>query len=213
MFITFEGPEGSGKTTQINRLAFYLTKKGFKVIKTREPGGSYIAEKIRKILLDPRNRRLNDKSELFLYLASRSQHIKDVIKPALKSGKIVLCDRFSDSTLAYQGYARGLNRKYVKKLNEFATDGLNPHLTIYLDIDVKTGLKRANSIKGGKDRLEKEKIEFHIKVRKGYLDMAKKEPNRIKVIPISSDIEKIHGKIKYFVNRKLKRYAERHYRA
>ena len=204
LFITFEGPEGSGKTTQINKLAFYLRKKGFKVIKTREPGGSPIAEKVRRILLDPKNKKLDVKSELFLYLASRSQHVKDVVRPALNSGKIVLCDRFYDSTLAYQGYARGLNKQLINKMNRFATENLKPHLTIYLDIDVRIGLKRASSFKGGKDRLEREKTGFHVKVRKGYLDIAKKDPKRIKVIPVSNGIENIFCKIKNYVDSKLK---------
>ncbi|MFH1823970.1 MAG: dTMP kinase [Candidatus Firestonebacteria bacterium] len=200
-FITFEGPEGSGKTTQLNKLASYLKSKGFDVVKTREPGGSDIAEKIRKILLDSKNIGLNSKAELFLYLASRAQHIQDVIKPALRRGVVVLCDRFSDSTIAYQGYGRGISKSLISELNKFVTNGIKPDLTIYLDINVKSGLKRANVLKGKKDRLERESVVFHNLVRNGYFKIAKLEPDRVKIIRAIGDVNKIHYKIKQYIEK------------
>ncbi|MCX5776566.1 MAG: dTMP kinase, partial [Candidatus Firestonebacteria bacterium] len=172
IFITFEGPEGSGKSTQIRLLEKYLIKKGLTVVNTREPGGSVLAEKIRKLLLNSANINIAPPAELLLYLASRAQHVNDKIKPALEKGQAVICDRFSDSTMAYQGYARGLSKKMIKEINEFAAYGLKPDLTIYIDIDVNTGLRRAHKRSGKKDRLESEKAAFHNKVRKGYLEIA-----------------------------------------
>lgn len=204
IFITFEGPEGSGKTTQIIKLEYYLRRRGFSVIRTREPGGSIIAEKIRNILLDPTNKNMSPEAELLLYLASRAQHVNDKIKPALKKGIIVICDRFHDSTMAYQSYARGFSKKLIQELNDFATGGLKPDLTLYLDMDISLGLRRAQKRTGKKDRLELEKKSFHEKVRRGYLAIAKKEPQRIKVIKGLDSIESIAGKIFSFVDRKLK---------
>ncbi len=211
IFITFEGPEGSGKSTQIKVLQAYLIKSGFSVVKTREPGGSVIAEKIRRILLDPKSRAMAPETELLLYLASRAQHVKDKIRPALKEGKIVICDRFFDSTLAYQGYARGFSGKLLTSFNNFATGGLKPDLTLYFDLDIKLGLKRAQKRTGKKDRLEAENKAFHEKVRKGYLTIAKMEPGRVKLINALSSIEEIAGKVAMYVDRKLKN-AEKHNR-
>jgi len=205
LFITFEGPEGSGKTTQIDKLKSYLKSKGFSVVKTREPGGSYIAEKIRRILLSNKNINLSPKAELLLYLASRAQHIQDIIKPALKRGAIVLCDRFSDSTMAYQGYGRGISKSLINKINKFVTNGVKPDLTIYLDIDIKSGLKRAKALKGKKDRLEKESIVFHNIVRRGFLKIAKAEPQRVKIIKGTKSIDKIHREIKEYIDKLLEK--------
>jgi len=205
LFITFEGPEGSGKTTQIDKLKSYLKSKGFSVVKTREPGGSYIAEKIRRILLSNKNINLSPKAELLLYLASRAQHIQDIIKPALKRGAIVLCDRFSDSTMAYQGYGRGISKSLINKINKFVTNGIKPDLTIYLDIDIKSGLKRAKALKGKKDRLEKESIVFHNIVRRGFLKIAKAEPQRVKIIKGTKSIDKIHREIKEYIDKLLEK--------
>lgn len=204
-FITFEGPEGSGKSTQINKLSSFLKKKGLKLIKTREPGGSRISEKIRRILLDRKNKKLCAGSELLLYLASRAQHIEDVIKPALKNKTIVLCDRFSDSTLAYQGYGRGIPLKTIRTMNNFATGGLKPDLTFVFDIPVKKGLLLAGKFKGRKDRLELEKVNFHRKVRLGFLKIAGSEPNRVKVVKVDGSIEDIHQIIIAYVNKLFKR--------
>ncbi|MBQ3835370.1 MAG: dTMP kinase, partial [Elusimicrobia bacterium] len=176
-FITIEGGEGCGKTTQSKLLKKYLEDKGFKVVLTREPGGSIVAEQIRNILLNP-SFKVNPLSELMLYEASRAQHLEEIIKPNLKKGFIVICDRFIDSTLAYQGYGRGLDKNIIKKLNDIASCGITPDITFYLDVDPKEGIKRAKSVNKGKltggDRIEKESIKFHNKVRKGFLDLAKK---------------------------------------
>jgi dTMP kinase len=195
IFITFEGSEGSGKSTQLKMLSAFLKKKGFGVIITREPGGSALAEKIRKLLLDKNNNKMTAKTELLLYLASRAQHVNDVIVPALKSGKIVLCDRFHDSTVAYQGYARGMDITVLNMMNSFAAGSLKPDMTIFMDISVKEGLKRAVKAKGCKDRIELEKLSFHKKVKAGYLKIASKEPGRVKVIKSIGLPEEISRKI------------------
>jgi dTMP kinase len=200
IFITFEGPEGSGKSTQIRLLEKYLIKKGLTVVNTREPGGSMLAEKIRKLLLNSANISIAPPAELLLYLASRAQHVNDKIKPALEKGQAVICDRFSDSTMAYQGYARGLSKKMIKEMNEFAAYGLKPDLTIYIDIDVNTGLRRAHKRSGKKDRLESEKTAFHKKVRKGYLEIAESEPLRIKIINGKETVGQIQKKIADYVD-------------
>lgn len=177
ILITFEGIEGAGKTTQIRYLESYLRKKGFEVLRTREPGGTPLGEKLRKILFDEKLN-ISPLSELLLILAQRAQHVEEIILPALKEKKIVLCDRFSDATLAYQGYGRGINLELINHLNTIATKGLMPHLTFLLDCDVKIGLKR----KGVKNRFERENREFHEIVRKGYLEIASLYPERIKVL-------------------------------
>ncbi len=200
IFITFEGPEGSGKSTQIGLLAAYLRKKGHKVVMTREPGGSCIADKIRQILLDKNNKELCPSAELLLYLSSRAQHLSDTIEPALKKGYVVLCDRFSDSTMAYQGYARGFDRKTISMLNEFASSGRKPDLTILLDIDIKKGLQRAHKAKNSKDRLELEPMAFHAKVRRGFKAIASKEPNRVKLVSITSDVAGVFSKVSSLVD-------------
>lgn len=178
-FIVFEGGEGTGKTTQIQLLEQKLKQNGFNVLLTREPGGTNcpIGEKIRQLLKDPENRDMCPETELFLFLASRAQHVQRVIVPHLQRGDIVISDRFFGSTLAYQHFGRGLfNLEEVKKINNFATGGLEPDLTILLDIDPKTGLDRIKeNIK--KDRLDSENLEFHKKVRSGYLSLAKIKPN------------------------------------
>ena len=206
IFITFEGPEGSGKTTQINLLERYLKSSGIAVLKTREPGGSLIAEKIRKILLDPKNKAMAAQAELMLYLASRAQHVKDKIKPSLKKGIAVICDRFSDSTMAYQGFGRGFSKPLIENLNTFATQGLKPDLTFYIDINVNLGLRRARKRSGKKDRLESENSVFHNKVRKGYLAIAKKEPGRIKILCGDKPKDIIAGQIRSFTENKFRKH-------
>lgn len=210
LFITFEGVEGSGKTTQIQRLKRYLTRKGISCKVTREPGGAPIGEKIRKILLDPDHQEMLPLSELFLYEASRAQHINEVIKPLLKKGTIILCDRFNDATLAYQGYGRKLDQILIKKLNRLSSQGIEPDLTFLLDCPSDLGLKRAlqrNRIsKNEKEgRFEQEKIRFHNRVRKGYLEIAKKEPHRVKVIDTRAGEEKVFEKIREVVDELLVR--------
>jgi len=186
-FITFEGADGCGKTTQINLLQDFLNKKNIENILTREPGGSELGVHLRKILLHY-EKPVSNIAETFLYLADRAQHIEYKIKPALCEGKIVLCDRHTDSTLAYQGYGRCQDLEKIKYLNNIATDGIKPDLTIVYDIDTEIAQKR---LQGEKDRLEAEGLEFHKKLRQGYLDIAKNEPERVKVIDANQSIERV----------------------
>jgi dTMP kinase len=204
-FITFEGIDFCGKTTQAKKLASYLKRKGRDVVLFREPGGERISEKIRKILLSKKNREMTHATELLLYLASRAQLTERVIVPSLKQKKIVICDRYSDSTLAYQGYGRGLNKSMIKHLNQVSSCGLCPNLTILLDVPVKVCLKRKAKEKKGKDRLEKEKLEFHQKIRDGYLKIAQNSKKRIKVIDGREDQEKTWQKVKSVVDSFLKK--------
>ncbi|MBI5044171.1 MAG: dTMP kinase [Nitrospirae bacterium] len=205
LFITFEGIEGCGKTTQMNLLSDYLKKEGFSVLKTREPGGTRIGEKIRDILLNPDNKKMAKETEILLYGASRTQHIEEIIKPALKSGKIVLCDRYTDSTLAYQGFGRNMGISFIKRACRLSLGTIQPDLTILLDLDVKAGLDRIKNRKGGNDRIEKEKIAFHNRVRKGYLKLAKASRERIKIVKADKEIDEIQKEIKDIVIRKLYR--------
>lgn len=182
LFITFEGGEGTGKTTVINNLYNHLIDLGYLVVKTREPGGSKISESIRSIILDVNNTEMDYKTEALLYAASRRQHLIEVVIPALKENKIVICDRYIDSSLAYQGYARGLGIEEVKKINEYAINGYWPDLTIYIDLDPSIGINRIMSNHRVVDRLDAEKISFHELVREGYIKLSQMYPNRIKTI-------------------------------
>lgn len=193
LFITFEGVEGSGKSTQLEKLARYLRQQGKVVLTTREPGGNRLGSLIRNILLNPELMEMDDKTELLLYLAGRAQHVAEVIKPALADGQIVLCDRFSDSTLAYQGYGRGLPLKQIIDINSWATGDLNPDLTVFLDVGTREGLKRATRREA--DRIEREKLEFHQRVRKGYLELAEKFADRYTVIDASGSPDLIHTEV------------------
>jgi len=199
-FITFEGPEGSGKTTHSKLLADFLKTKGYKVVYTREPGGVIISEKIRKILLDPRNNRMDILCEMFLYMAARAQIVKEKIKPALESGSVVISDRFMDATIVYQGYAGGIDTAIIKKIGLVATRGIRPDITFLLDIDAGQGLRRSGDVK---DRMEKKPLQFHRKVREGYLLLAKKEPKRIKIISATGDIQETQDKIRRIVLERL----------
>jgi dTMP kinase len=194
IFISFEGIEGSGKTKQSRLLYEYLRKSGYKVILTGEPGGTQIGLKIRDLLLSVENRKMTPVSELLLYNASRAQHIKEVILPALKKGFIVITDRFIDSTKAYQGYGRGIDLKLIEFLEKIVTEDIRPDLTLLLDLDVKIGLKRNRGI-NKTDRLELEDVKFHKRVREGYLKIAAKKLERIKLIDATESIEEIHRKI------------------
>ncbi len=209
IFITFEGVEGSGKTTQIELLEKALEAKGLQVIKTQEPGGTKIGAMIRKILLDSRNKEIDPMTELMLYSASRAQHIKEVITPAVKEGKIVLCDRFSDATVAYQGYGRGLDLEGIRKLDLLLTGGMKPSITIILDLDPEKGLLRAKKrIEKNRSlkewRIEQEGLSFHKRVRQGYLKLAEEEPDRIKVIGADLPVEEVHKRIVEVVEERLK---------
>lgn len=188
LFITFEGPDGCGKTTQMKLLAEYFEKKGKEVVLTREPGGKGLGEKVREILLNY-DGEVSDRCESFLFLADRAQNIDIIVNPAVKEGKIVLCDRHIDSTVAYQGYGRGLNIDRINMLNNLATNGKKPDLTLVFDVDVETSMKRVGK---EKDRMESAGIDFHNRVRKGYLELANQEPKRIKVLDATKSIEEIH---------------------
>lgn len=191
LFITFEGADGCGKTTQMKLLAEYLKQQGKDVVLTREPGGKGLGEKVREILLNYEGP-VSDRCESFLFLADRAQNIDIIVNPAVEDGKIVLCDRHIDSTVAYQGYGRGLDIERINKLNDIATNGKKPDLTFVFDIDVETSMKRVGK---EKDRMESAGIDFHNRVRKGYLELAKQEPQRIKVLDATKSIEEIHKNV------------------
>jgi dTMP kinase len=180
-FITFEGVEGSGKTSQISRSAERLRDLGWPVIQTREPGGTSIAEQIRDVMLNRGNEQLTPLAEAFLVMAARAQHVEEVIRPALAAGVVVLCDRFADSTLAYQGYGRGLDLPSLRRLNRLATAGLQPDMTIVFDVPVALGLQRRRAHREV-NRLDMESVAFHERVRKGFLQLARRDPRRVKVV-------------------------------
>ena len=196
-FITFEGSEGSGKSTQSKLLYQYLRARGFKVIYLREPGGTKISEKIRAILLDAKNDSMLSACETLLYMAARAQLAAEVIRPALRQGKIVICDRFLDSTVAYQGYGLGIDINAIKRMGNFSTQGLNPNLTIFLDLPIKEGLKYR---KHGKDRIEKRSLAYHNRVRRGYLSIAGQQPRRVKIVKVQADKNLTQGNIRKIVS-------------
>lgn len=190
LFITLEGTEGCGKSTQAKLLGEYLRKQGYDTVETREPGGTPLAEKIRAVLLDRADEPIAPETEAFLVLAARRQHVAQVIAPALARGSLVLCDRFTDSTLAYQGYARGLDIATLERLNRLATQSLTPDLTLIFDLPVSTGLARRRSA-AELNRLDRESLRFHQKVRAGFLDLAKRHPTRIKVVSARASKETV----------------------
>lgn len=201
MFISFEGIEGSGKTTQIQGVYDHLCQKGHDVIVTREPGGSTIGRQIRSILLDSKNKSLHSLSELLLYMADRAQHLEEIVKPGLASGKIILCDRYYDATVAYQGYARGLDIELITRLHGLAFAGYKPDMTFLLDLAPETGLGRAwRQIENGQrtgmeTRFEEEALDFHRRVREGYLALARLEPRRFNIIDASGPQERVRKEI------------------
>ena len=199
LFITIEGADGCGKTTQIKMLKDYLENSGYDVVLTREPGAKGLGEKVREILLNY-DGEVSDRCESFLFLADRAQNIDTIVNPAVKAGKIVLCDRHIDSTAAYQGYGRGLDLERINMLNKLATDGKMPDLTLVFDIDVETSMQRVGK---NKDRMESAGVEFHNKVRNGYLEIAKLNPERVKVIDGRETIEKVFENVKSVVNKTL----------
>ena len=192
-FITFEGGDGSGKSTQAGLLAAWLRRRGRSVIHTREPGGTSIAEAVRRVLLRPGGR-VSPLTELFLYEAARAQHVAEVIRPALDAGKTVLCERYTDATEAFQGWGRRLPLSDVRAANRFATGGLKPDLTIFLESPVEDGLRRARA-RGGGDRLERESHDFHRRVKAGYRSIARREPRRVKVVPWAEGAERVHARV------------------
>lgn len=200
-FVTFEGPEGSGKSTQCRMLIDLLVSRNIPAVLTREPGGTDIGQQIRKIILDPQNKTLTSCTELLLYFADRAQHVAEYIRPAIKEGKIVISDRYTDATWAYQGYGRGLDRKAIKFLNAFTTDRLKPDLTFLLDVNLEKGLDRARTNKtefntpGQGDRIERESLDFYRKVMAGYRVLMKKERGRFVYISGEDSIDAIHARI------------------
>jgi len=197
-FITFEGSEGCGKSTQSRMLYEYLKERKRKVIYLREPGATRVSEKIRDILLDPKNGAILPKCEMLLYMAARSQIVGEIINPQLKKGAIVICDRFLDSTLAYQGYGLGINTDFIKRVGKFATFGIKPDLTIFLDLSVNKGLLNRD---GCRDRIERRPLAYHLRVRQGYLKLAKNEPGRIKVIRVEEDKNSTQAKVRELVEK------------
>jgi len=204
LFITFEGIEGSGKTGHQIAAAKALRERGVECLRAREPGGTAIGDAIRTVLLDPANTKMVPDVELLLYLASRRQHIDEVIKPALEEDVTVLCDRFEDSSLAYQGYARGLGVERVRRLSRAVGIELKPDLTILFDLPVEEGLERARGRPlGGDTRFENERLEFHRRVREGYLNLAQEEPERIKVVDSGRRVETVRQEVLAMIFEKL----------
>lgn len=202
--ISFEGPEGAGKSSILEAILPLLEEKGIPYITTREPGGVDIAEKIRQVILDPDHTSMDAKTELLLYIASRRQHLVERVLPALAAGKVVFMDRFIDSSVAYQGYGRGLSVEDIEWLNQFATDGLKPDLTLYFDLDVEEGLARiARNQEREVNRLDLEGLELHYKVRKGYLALAEKEPERIVKIDASQSFETVLADVLTILEKRL----------
>jgi dTMP kinase len=209
-FISFEGGDGSGKSTQLRMLADYLSSQGRACLCTREPGGTNLGRMIRKVLLEVRDESISSQTELFLYLADRAQHIQEVVQPALAGGKIVLCDRFTDSTLAYQGYGRGADLRLLREMNFMAGGGIIPDLTFLLDCPVDLALSRTTrriqaqrSTESREDRFESEDVGFHERVRRGFKELAQAEPERIRVLDASRSIQEVHEQIRAIVESKL----------
>ena len=205
MFISLEGTEGCGKTTQLEYLSIFLEDKGHPYVVTREPGGTAIGEKIRSILLDPASKDLVPAAELLLYMADRAQHINSLIKPQLADGKIVLCDRYFDATVVYQGFARGLNIELIQQLHQILFDDLKPDVTLLLDLAPQVGLQRAwqqlntGQRAGQESRFETEKAAFHEKVRAGYLELARLEPRRFRIVDAAQSQDQVFTAISNIV--------------
>lgn len=200
IFLTFEGIEGCGKTTQISRLAEELRQLQLEVVVTREPGGCQISDKIRSILLDSSNKAMVPETELLLYAAARAQHVAQVIRPALQLGKIVLCDRFYDATMAYQGHGRQLEISVIEQLNHYACQGIEPAITLLLDLPIEIGLDRARSRNAqhqhqDEDRFEQESLDFHQRIRDAYLQLSNDHPQRISVIDANGDYDTVFKRI------------------
>ncbi len=198
LFITFEGGDCAGKTTQLKMLEAWLKERGRSVVCTREPGGTELAETIRGLLLSKdAGEFMTPQAELLLFSAARAQHVKHVVMPQLQSGGVVLCDRFIDSTVAYQGFARGLDMDFIRRLNSFCTAGCLPDLTFLLDLPLAESRRRLAARSGGEgpDRMEDEKLSFHARVREGFLKIAEEEPNRLKVIDAMRTVDEIHSDI------------------
>ena len=195
MFITFEGPDGSGKTSQLELLMPVLKEKYPDMIRTREPGGTDIGDQIRSVIMNMKNKSMHPRAEILLFCASRAQLVEELVRPALQSGKLVLCDRYADSTLAYQGYGHGVDKEMLTRLLEFATGGLKPDLTLLFDISAESGLRRRLTNHDEWNRMDDYAIQFHERVRRGYLEMAEAEPDRWVVINADRPREEIHKEV------------------
>ncbi len=204
-FITFEGPEGSGKSTQARLLAEWLRDRGVDVLLTREPGGTPVGDRIRSILLDPRLDHLSPEAEVLLFSASRAQHVRTLIRPALEAGRVVICDRYADSTYAYQGYGRGLPLEDLQAITRFATGGLKPDLTLLIDVPVEIGLRRKRGGSGKDDwnRMEQERLAYHRRVREGYLKLAEQEPQRWVVLDGRTPLHELQEHIRALITQRL----------
>ncbi|PKO08997.1 MAG: dTMP kinase [Chloroflexi bacterium HGW-Chloroflexi-2] len=203
MFITLEGPEGSGKSSQLPILADWLREQGYNVYTTREPGGTLISDQIRTILHDLENTAMHPRTEILLYLASRSQHVEEVIRPLLEKDTIVLCDRYADSTLAYQGYGHGVDIPTLKKLLDFSTGGLYPDLTILLDLNVEIGLERRKQSGGEWNRLDAYALAFHKRVREGYLTLVADEPQRWRIVDAAQSFDDVQKALREVIRAEL----------
>jgi len=203
LFITFEGPEGSGKTTLMRHFGDYLGKRKVPVVLTREPGGSKLSTQLREWILNRLKYRLTPEAELFLFLADRAQHAWEILGPELGKGKVVLCDRYTDSTLAYQGGGRGFSNALLREMNGMAARGLKPDLTVLCDVPVETGLRRALVRSKGKDRMEREKFPFHRRVRKTFLQIAASEPRRFLVLDARKGKEEVWEDLRKGLSRRL----------
>jgi dTMP kinase len=203
-FITFEGPDGSGKSTQIQGLAEYLRERGLEVDQTREPGGTDISEEIRALVHDLKHQRMDDRTEILLYSAARAQHVSEKLRPSLEAGHVVLSDRYADSTLAYQGYGRGLDLASLRQITAFATGGLQPDLTLLFDIDVETGLARRRQGGGEWNRLDAGTLEFHQRVRQGYLELCAHEPQRWVCLDATLERAALQAEVRRLVLERLK---------
>jgi dTMP kinase len=199
MFITLEGPDGSGKTQQIQLLSTFLESRGYKVFSSREPGGTPIGDKIRDVIMDMRNTSMHPRTETLLFCASRAQIVEEVINPKLKEGYIVILDRYADSTMAYQGYGHQNNLNTIRQLLDFATGGLRPDLTLLLDLDPEVGLNRRKKGGGEWNRLDAYQLELHKRVRAGYLEMAAQEPDRWRIISADQSIEVVQSIIQKII--------------
>lgn len=203
MFITLEGPEGSGKSSQLPILAEWLREQGYNVYTTREPGGTLISDQIRTILHDLENTSMHPRTEILLYLASRSQHVEEVIRPLLEKDTIVLCDRYADSTLAYQGYGHGVDIPTLKKLLDFSTGGLYPDLTILLDLNVEIGLERRKQSGGEWNRLDAYALAFHKRVREGYLTLVADQPQRWRIVDATQPFDDVQTALREVIRAEL----------
>ncbi len=207
MFITLEGPDGSGKSMQIGELADFIRRQGFEVLTTREPGGTSIGDQIREVIMRMDNKSMNPRTEILLFCAARAQIVAEVIRPQLEKGVVVLSDRYADSTLAYQGYGHGVDLDILRRILAFATGGLTPDLTLLLDLDVEKGLARRHSGGGEWNRLDDYELAFHKRVRQGYLELASSDPQRWVVIDAGETPQKVQAALQQAVLNKLKLFS------